>query len=155
MDAWEQGRLALNGWYAHLIPEGADTPTGFDIHTHGLKENFGQTDFQIVTPGDPRLHQQLLRHIISLVKQGERFKAGDRISGVFLGRDVLLAEAQEMDRTVLRITTPDDPAPMVDLFDWLEQVGVNVPEEHRAEVAAEFAEIAREMGYKPPAGGST
>jgi hypothetical protein len=48
-----------------------------------------------------------------------------------------------------------DPDQMVNLFDWLEQVGVRVPEEHRAEVAAEFAEIAREMGHEPPAGGPT
>jgi hypothetical protein len=49
----------------------------------------------------------------------------------------------------------NDPAPMVNLFDWLEQHGVDVPEEHREDVAAEFAEIARERGYEPPAGGTT
>jgi hypothetical protein len=44
---------------------------------------------------------------------------------------------------------------MVNLFDWLEEHGVDVPEEHRAEVAEEFAEIARRQGYEPPAGSST
>ena len=41
------------------------------------------------------------------VQNGEKFKAGDMVSGIFLDCDVRLDEFEECDRKVLRVIIPD------------------------------------------------
>jgi hypothetical protein len=44
--------MALNGWHSHAVIEGAETATGFNVHTHGLDKTFGHRNFEIVMPCD-------------------------------------------------------------------------------------------------------
>jgi hypothetical protein len=41
------------------------------------------------------------------VQNGEKFKAGDMVSGIFLDCDIRLDEFEECDRKVLRVIIPD------------------------------------------------
>jgi hypothetical protein len=47
------------------------------------------------------------------------------------------------------VRSAPSPRPMIELFDYLEQQGVNVPAESRDRAAEKFDEIARKLGYAP------
>lgn len=97
----EQQLLQKYGWYSHFVPEDAN------YHTHGLSESSGHPDFQIIFPINPNGLHALAAKIVDRVKNGERFTDGMRVSGIVKDYEVLLVEAQEAGRQVLRIILPD------------------------------------------------
>lgn len=96
------------GWYAHVVMQGANTPTGYDMHTHGLAEKSEHADFQIVLPMATELAHTLLKTLVHRVQAGEKFKDGDVVERVCGdGYKVKLVSAVEAGRPVLRVILPD------------------------------------------------
>ncbi len=103
-------------WIIHLVANGAcddcgKVESGFlpfacNAHTHGM-ENYRHPDFQLVL----RLPSQEICRILNIlglrVQAGERFKAGDMISGIYEDCKVRLDEFEETGRKVLRVVIPD------------------------------------------------
>lgn len=100
--------LAEYGWYAHLVFDDDDSPTRYNIHTHGLAERYGHPDFQVVLPLAPGIaHGVLIALADGVVKDGRRFTAGTPVAEIIRGFDVGFAEASECGRPVLRVILPD------------------------------------------------
>jgi hypothetical protein len=113
---WAQANMQKYGWIAELVERDPDSPTGFNLHTHGLFENHDHLDFQIVVPLPAEIGHTLLVTLADRVKAGERFTPGQKVDGVIDGAGglVKLVEATEGDRRVLRVILPD-PAGKLDL----------------------------------------
>ena len=77
-----------------------------NAHTHGL-EKYSHPNFQMVLHTNPQDMGYILNTLGMRVQNGEKFKAGDMVSGIFLDCDVRLDEFQEHDRKVLRVIIPD------------------------------------------------
>jgi hypothetical protein len=99
------------GWTAdYVITSDPSTPTGFNAHTH-IHERYGHPDFQIALRLPMGLCDHIFRGLVDRVKNGHKFKAGDRIEGVFGEKNeynVVLIDAIENDRPVLRVIIPDE-----------------------------------------------
>jgi hypothetical protein len=113
---WTEANMQKHGWFADLVEQDPDSPTGFNLHTHGLQENHHHPDFQIVVPLPAKVGHALLITLADRVKAGERFAAGQKIDGVIEGAGELvkLVVATEGDRRVLRVILPD-PAGKLEL----------------------------------------
>ena len=77
-----------------------------NAHTHGM-EKYGHPDFQMVLHTNPKDMGYILNTLGMRVQNGEKFKAGDMVSGIFLDCDIRLDEFEECDRKVLRVIIPD------------------------------------------------
>lgn len=77
-----------------------------NAHTHGM-ELYNHQDFQLVLNYPPNIIGYILNTLGLRVQAGERFKAGDMVSGIFEDCDVRLDEFEETGRTVLRVIVPD------------------------------------------------
>lgn len=78
-----------------------------NIHTHGL-EKYGHKDFQLVLPYERKTYGYILNTLGMRVKNGERFKHGDYVKGIFEDCDVRLETFEESGRDVLRVIVPDE-----------------------------------------------
>lgn len=105
-------------WIIHLVVNGvacADCgkrhyeflPYTCNVHTHGM-EKYGHLDFQIVLELSQKMQMYILNTLGLRVQAGEKFKAGDIVSGICQGYDLKLVEMQEAERTVLRVLIPDE-----------------------------------------------
>ncbi len=104
----EKKAMAKMGWYCHAIPSGdEDSPTGINYHTHGCQETFGHMDFQVVAGVPPQAGYALLTNLMQLVKNGSKFGNRSVSEEVIENMPIMLAEAQEDGRTVLRVIIPD------------------------------------------------
>lgn len=103
----EDEQMKLHGWIAHAVMDDTSLPLGFNYHTHGLNETFGHLDFQIVAPVDLKIAHSIVNILIKKIKDGEKFKDGDRVSDVIKKYDLIMMLAEECDRPVLRIILPD------------------------------------------------
>lgn len=63
-----------------------------NIHTHGLKENFNHSDFQVVIPVDPQTIHPILIMMVQQVKEGKVFETDKKDSQVLQGFDVIFKE---------------------------------------------------------------
>jgi Domain of unknown function (DUF4262) len=109
---WERENLRKHGWICHFVTADAASPTGFNLHTHGLQENYQHADFQIVVPLPQKVGHSILITLADRVKAGERFEADKKVDGVITdpdgeGMPVKLIEATECGRPVLRVILPD------------------------------------------------
>jgi len=106
-DGWEAFQkhqdemLEKHGWVVHYVID-------HGIHTHGLAENFDHPDLEITLPADPKILHPVFSGIVEQIKDGKKFSDGE-ISDTVLSGDykALFVEAQEGNRTVLRIILPD------------------------------------------------
>lgn len=104
----EKKAMKKNGWYCHAIPAGdSQSPTGINYHTHGCQESFGHMDFQVVAGIPPDAGYAILVNLVHLVKKGGKFGNRDTSKEIIENMSVMLAEAQEDGRTVLRVIIPD------------------------------------------------
>ena len=109
--------MAEIDWTIHFIGNGVfchdcgKVDTGFpqyicNAHTHGM-EKYGHPDFQVVI----HMSTQNIGYVLNLlglrVQEGERFSAGDLVSGVFEDCPVRLDAFEETGRQVLRVVIPD------------------------------------------------
>lgn len=104
-------------WIIHCAANGAiceecgKTETGFppficNAHTHGMAR-YDHMDFQLVLFLPVLEIGRILNTMGLHVQAGERFKAGDLVSGIYEDCDVRLDEFEETGRKVLRIVIPD------------------------------------------------
>lgn len=98
--------IAQFGWCGHLVFDDPDSPTGWNVHTHGLAETYGHPDFQLVLPLAEQVAHAIVINLADAVKEGQRFEAGTAASGIIEGYDVGFAAATECGREVLRIIIP-------------------------------------------------
>jgi len=104
--------MKKQGWFAHMVAEDSTMPYGFNYHTHGLVESFGHLDIQVVLNIDPRTVHMCVTNLIEQIKDGKKFKHGDRVDKVIqsttdIEYQVLLVNAVESGRNVLRMIIPD------------------------------------------------
>lgn len=78
-----------------------------NFHTHGM-DKYGHMDFQVVLEIDPNDIAFILNILGTRVQNGEKFKAGDLVSGIFTDCQIRLDEFEETGRTVLRVIIPDE-----------------------------------------------
>ena len=81
-------------------------PYACNAHTHGM-EKYDHMDFQIVLSLLPEEIGRILNTLGKRVQNGERFKAGDYVSGIYLDCDIRLDAFEETGRQVLRVIIPD------------------------------------------------
>ncbi len=78
-----------------------------DAHTHGMNK-YSHLEFQVVIDYGPEEVGRLLNTMGIKVRDGERFKSGDRIKGLYQDCDVELREIPDTCGTpILRIVIPD------------------------------------------------
>ena len=78
-----------------------------DAHTHGM-EKYGQLEFQVVLDYGPEECGRLLNTMGCRVRDGERFKNGDKVEGLYLDCDVQLREMKDAHgNRILRLIIPD------------------------------------------------
>lgn len=106
---WEETNLRKHGWIVHFVERGDPTsPTGTNLHTHGLAESCNHPDFQIVIPLPEKVGHSIFITLADRVKAGERFQAGDTAADVLAnGLLVKFVNATEGGRPVLRVILPD------------------------------------------------
>lgn len=104
-------------WDIHLVTNGVECDKcgrieeGFreftcNAHTHGMA-NYGHMDFQLVLKLPTREICRILNTLGHRVQAGERFKAGDMVSGIYEDCQIRLDEFEETGRKVLRVMIPD------------------------------------------------
>jgi hypothetical protein len=104
--SWEFEMMEKYGWYVHFVQDDS-SPTGMNIHTHGVRETFKHPDFQIVIPLPQEIIQNILHGMIKQIKDGGSFDVDERYDSVINGFDVKFIWADECDRKLLRIIFPD------------------------------------------------
>ena len=100
--AHENAVMEKYGWLVHYV---FDT-NPYNIHTHGLPENFGQPDFQIFANLSQTTAHAILVDLFLRVKSGEKFETGKKYNDVLKGYDLKFELAKENDRIVLRLIFP-------------------------------------------------
>lgn len=103
-------------WIIHLVANGACEECGTvessflpylcNAHTHGMQK-YGHMDFQMVLQASPQEIARILNTLGLRVQAGERFKAGDYVSGIYEDCDIRLDAFEETGRKVLRVIIPD------------------------------------------------
>jgi hypothetical protein len=117
---WEREKIAEYGWVVHCVGEDPDSPTTYNIHTHGLPENFDHPDLQIVFPLSQEVAHPILTTIIERIKDGEKFSEGDILENVIQnGFRIKAVSAKECDRDVIRLIFPD-PKGSLDATDMID-----------------------------------
>lgn len=95
------------GFYIHLVFDDSSSPTGINIHTHGLEEKFQHLDFQIVVPLDNKVAHSILTTLVENIKSGVIYASGDYASRIIRNYKLKFLHAIENGRTVLRVIFPD------------------------------------------------
>lgn len=114
LSAREDRSMAVWGYYIHYVTSDPEVGPGLaNIHTHGIGETWGHPEFQVVVPIPPDVATAILDVLADRVKAGERFEAGRRYGDVIARLDVMMVEATEGGRPVLRVILPD-PAGCLD-----------------------------------------
>lgn len=87
--------------------ENAFPPFICDAHTHGMNK-YGHLEFQVVVNYGPEEIGRLLNEMGRRVQNGERFKDGDIVEGLYLDCNIVLREIPDSnDQPVLRLIIPD------------------------------------------------
>jgi hypothetical protein len=77
-----------------------------NAHTHGIQENLGPMDFQIVAPLSAKDVSIIINRLVAKLVKGELFFPGMLYSGILV-EDIMFMEAKEQGRIVLRMLYPD------------------------------------------------
>ncbi len=103
-------------WVIHLVAnrtcsecgkkENGFLPYTCNAHTHGM-ERYEHLDFQVVLFLPPNEIARILNTMGLRVQNGERFRAGDYVSGIYEDCPIRLDAFEETGRTVLRVVIPD------------------------------------------------
>ena len=119
INALYEGKIKLPAvdWVIHVVVNGVkcDLCDGEEdsfieyacnAHTHGM-DTYGHPDFQMVVDFGTDEIGRILNTLGRLVQSGERFQAGDMISGMYEDCPIRLDMAEESNRKVLRVIVPD------------------------------------------------
>lgn len=105
--AKESDCMDRQGWFAHIVSDDHDSPTGFNYHTHGLPETYSHLDIQIVLPLPADVAHALGHTLVARVENGERFQVGTPVTGVLEPYSVVFVLAEECGRPVMRLIIPE------------------------------------------------
>lgn len=94
-------------WMIHYVFGSCPIKNITNYHTHGM-EHYGHLDFQLVLNVSDEHAKYLLNTMGMRVQNGEQFKSGDHVNGLYEDCSVRLDEYQESGRTVLRLIIPDE-----------------------------------------------
>lgn len=109
-DIWAEGCMKQYGFYTHFVfdDDHDNSPSGVNLHTHGISESADHPDFQITVSLDPEVANGIFHNLYDRVKAGDRFGEGvvakDILGG---GMKVTFISAVECGRPVLRVILPD------------------------------------------------
>lgn len=103
----ELGMLGIHGWLMHYVASDSTSPTGTNIHTHGMTENLKHIDLQCVAVIPPDLAILIFHNIVRKIKVGTTYKDGDVVDGIIEKFNIKFVAATEGGRPVLRIIVPD------------------------------------------------
>lgn len=79
-----------------------------DFHTHGLKEGYGHTEFQLIIHYPREELFDILMRFADCVREGRRFHDGEFIEGIFFDCPVRLTLTKDQfGEDVFRIIIPD------------------------------------------------
>lgn len=105
---FEADQMREHGWYAHYVSGHESVPELFNYHTHGFDVTYpGQKDLQIVLRIQPQTAHNLFWEFAERLKKGERFAHGQRCDKIIKKGEVLLFDALDDGRPVLRVIIPD------------------------------------------------
>jgi hypothetical protein len=109
-DRWAKKCMKKYGFYTHFVfdKDFENSPSGVNLHTHGITESCSHPDFQITIPLDPEIANGIFHNLFNRVKGGDVFAAGDIVNDI-LGNDLKISfiDANECGRHVLRVILPD------------------------------------------------
>ena len=106
-EEWQKMHMEEQGWIAHYVVEDPQSPTGVNIHTHGLKETFGHEDIQIVFPLEPKIATSVLSSAVLLIQNGTHLESGKKYEDVLKSEyQVCFIPAVESGRDVMRMVLP-------------------------------------------------
>lgn len=95
-------------WLIHAVQPIIPAPGNYrNVHTHGAFWYSGM-DFQVVIPYSSDTVCQLLTMMVKRAQNGELFKDGDLVAGLFYEYPVKLLSVKESGRQVLRLLIPDE-----------------------------------------------
>lgn len=103
----EREMLERAGFFSHYVFPNDREAFLVNAHTHGLSEIMGHPDLQIVLPLSIEEVNRIFNVIVKEIKAGRKFKSGDRYDNVYKDCEVMLWEAENEHRRVLRIIVPD------------------------------------------------
>lgn len=118
MKQHQQDCIEKDGWYAHLLTDDPNSPTGFNAHTHHVYESYRHPDIQIVFPLPQKTLMRILHTVVNHIKAGKNFgtdKEYDKILNGYNVRFILTTETgkspewkneQTSDHIVLRMILP-------------------------------------------------
>jgi hypothetical protein len=109
-DAWAADCMTKYGFYTHFVfdDDHDNSPSGVNLHTHGVTESVGHPDFQITISLDPEIANGIFHNLYDRVKAGDRFGEGVVASNILGGgMKVTFINAVECGRSVLRVILPD------------------------------------------------
>ena len=100
--------MKKHGFFIHMVPnDDTQSPSGINIHTHGLEYSFNHINFQFVVPVGETLAMQLMHTLVDTIREGATYEPGKKYSEVLENYNVTFIEATECDRKVLRMIFPD------------------------------------------------
>jgi hypothetical protein len=119
--AWEKDKMETIGWFIHCVDGDNSVPYEFNCHTHGLMKTYNHPDLQIVLRLNPAIAQNILSSFVEQIKSGTQFQHGSLVNHIIRNFNVLLINAVEDGRNVLRIILPDkegnlEPQEMTEVF---------------------------------------
>ncbi|MER2005838.1 MAG: DUF4262 domain-containing protein [Psychrobacillus sp.] len=105
-----EAKLKNNGWLSHHVfeTELREFNGLANSHTHGLEENFGHLDFQMVLPINPSITESIFTILAERVKAGEVFEEGKEYYEIITNFPVHFKEFSSDSRKVLRLILPDE-----------------------------------------------
>lgn len=109
-DRWAVECMERYGFYIHFVfdEDFDNSPSGVNLHTHGISESQDHRDFQITIPLDPEIARGIFHNLYDRVKAGHTFEEGDVVSEILGGgMKITFIEAMECGRPVLRVILPD------------------------------------------------
>jgi hypothetical protein len=105
---WQATMMKKHGWYVHYVTDHDDnSPTGYNVHTHGLTESHDHPDLQIVMPIRPEIAHSLLIATVDLIKSGIKIDTQKEYDKIVKDFKVRFTVAVENEREVLRMILPD------------------------------------------------
>lgn len=103
---FEEDMIKKHGWYSHYVFDDSSLPFNTNIHTHGIKENFGHPDLQLCIQLPTQVAYGILWAAFRLIESGAILEHDKEYDDVLTGYKVKTILARESGRDVIRIILP-------------------------------------------------
>lgn len=109
-DKWAVACMKKYGFYTHFVfdDDFDNSPSGVNLHTHGMDISVNHPDFQITVPLEPEVANGIFHNLFDRVSEGWRAAEGAIIPNIIGGgMNITFIGAEECGRPVLRVILPD------------------------------------------------